>query len=98
MKKVLFLALGLMISTTMFADKKCCKDKKGSKKECCAKKAEAKVNEDGTTSVSGAKMASGEMHACCKKRISEGKAACCAQTSSTQSTTPSTATRPSTTK
>lgn len=37
MKKILLVALALLITGTMFADKKCCKDKANCKKETAAK-------------------------------------------------------------
>ncbi|MCC7030134.1 MAG: hypothetical protein IT257_07510, partial [Chitinophagaceae bacterium] len=50
MKKIVILALALFVSGTMFADKKCCKDKKSCKKEC-SKPATATTNSDGTATV-----------------------------------------------
>ena len=84
MKKVILLSLSLFIAGTMFADKKCCKDKAScSKKEAKAscskdeKKACCKKSSEGST-VSADMAATSEAHACCKKKIAEGGKACCA--------------------
>ncbi|HMT36586.1 MAG: hypothetical protein IPF62_10605 [Bacteroidetes bacterium] len=94
MKKVLFLALALFITGTSFADKKCCKDKNGSKKECSANKTSTTgvdpANADGT--VSSKTTSTSQMPACCKSNISHGKSACCAKTSSTSTTSPASST------
>ncbi|MEN9339712.1 MAG: hypothetical protein RIQ62_1024 [Bacteroidota bacterium] len=73
MKKVLFLALGLLVAGTMYADKKCCKDKSS-----CSK-SEAKHCSHDEAKAEGSEAAAGEMHACCKKSMAAGGKACCAK-------------------
>ena len=52
MKKILFLSLALLVTGTMYADKKCCKDKStcshSEAKACNHGQAKAEVNDDGT--------------------------------------------------
>jgi hypothetical protein len=87
MKKVLLLSLSLFVAGTMFADKKCCKDKESCKKEakscskdekkpCCKKGTEASVT--AATEVAAPAAPVAEMHACCKKSVAAGGKACCA--------------------
>ncbi len=78
MKKVIFLAMALFITGTMFADKKsCCKDKNEKKSSCCANKSEVKA--DGT------------MHSSCGDKHAS-KASSTTNSSSTTATTTSTTT------
>ena len=79
MKKILFVALALLVTGTMYADKKCCKDaakcnKKTAAKACSHDQAGAKTA-GGTNEAA----APAEMHACCKKSVAAGAKACCAK-------------------
>jgi hypothetical protein len=71
MKKVLFIALTLLVTGTTYAQKPCCKNKSTCNKEAASTAKEGKE-------------VAGEMHACCKKNIAEGKAACCSKTAATK--------------
>ena len=91
MKNLLLIALTLMLSTgAVLADKKCCKDKEGCKKEACAKaetkkacagdatKACCKDKAKAEASV-GTADAAAPLHACCQKSVAAGKMPCCAK-------------------
>ncbi len=95
MKKIIFVALALLITGTTFAEKKCCKDKASCSKEAssstkaCCKKGEAKTasadadaKTEATGSYSGASVSS-TPKACCKDGH---KATCNKQAASTQQT------------
>ncbi|MBL7772308.1 MAG: hypothetical protein JNM95_05590 [Chitinophagaceae bacterium] len=71
MKKVLFLSLAMLVAGVSFADKKCCKDKKGAG---CSKEAKASCHKDGQKEE---KAEAAATPACCKKSMAQGKAACC---------------------
>ncbi len=74
MKKILFLSLALLVTGTMYADKKCCKDKStcshSEAKACNHGEAKAEVNDDGTPK---------EAHAGCAHAKASGAKACCAK-------------------
>ena len=80
MKKILLVALTLLVTGTMYADKKCCKDPSKCKKEASAKgcshdqaAAKSAAGSDATADAA----APAEMHACCKKSVAAGGKPCC---------------------
>jgi hypothetical protein len=77
MKKIVFLALALLVTGTMYADKKCCKDKSS-----CSKSASAKsCSKDGASAtvmsadMQAAADAEGKSSSSCSKKTA-GKACC----------------------
>ena len=90
MKKILFIALALIVTGTAFADKKCCKDKASCKKEASSKSCSHDAKAEGTAAVNAAPAE--ETHACCKKSAAAGGKACCAKGGHADSSTPKTET------
>jgi hypothetical protein len=94
MKKIIFVALALLITGTTFAEKKCCKDKASCSKEAssstkaCCKKGDAKTAsadadaKSDATGATGATAASAPK-ACCKDGH---KASCHKDAAATQQT------------
>lgn len=77
MKKILIVALALLVSGTMYADKKCCKDKAScSKKEASCAGKEAKAC-DHASAKDGAKAEAS--HAGCSHAAASSGKACCAK-------------------
>jgi hypothetical protein len=82
MKKILFVALALLVTGTMYADKKCCKDAAKCNKETAAKACshdQAGAKTAGGTNASLEAAAPAEMHACCKKSVAASGKACCSK-------------------
>jgi hypothetical protein len=77
----------LLVTGTMYADKKCCKDKASCKKEATATKgcsqdgatAGKSCCKKGTAAVAPAASEDMAMAPCCKKSIAAGGKACCAK-------------------
>lgn len=84
MKKILFVALALLVTGTMYADKKCCKDKAKCDKEAAAKtcshdEANGKACCKKGTAAVGSEAKTEDMATCCKKSVAGGGKACCSK-------------------